>query len=50
MVAAAEKWARSLGLTEIASDSELTNELGQIVHRALGYQEVERIVCFLKQL
>ena len=50
LVAAAEAWARSLGLTEMASDSELTNEQGQAAHRALDYQEVERIVCFRKQL
>ena len=50
LVAAAETWARSLGLTEMASDAELTNEQGQAAHRTLGYQEVERTVCFRKQL
>ncbi len=50
LVGAAEAWARSQGLTEMASDSELTNEQGQAAHRTLGYQEVERIVCFRKQL
>ncbi len=50
LVAAAEAWARSRGLEELASDSELANEAGQAAHRALGYREVERIVCFRKAL
>jgi aminoglycoside 6'-N-acetyltransferase I len=50
LIAAAETWARSLGLTEMASDAELTNEQSHAAHQALGYEEVERIVCFRKQL
>ncbi|WP_240695458.1 GNAT family N-acetyltransferase [Thermus tengchongensis] len=34
----------------LASDAELSSLLGQEVHRRLGYQEVERIVCFRKDL
>ena len=50
LVAAAEDWARSLGLTEMASDTELDNELSQLAHNALGYREVDRLVCFRKKL
>ena len=50
LMAAAEDWARSRGLVEMASDTELVNELSQSVHRSLGYEEAERIVCFLKRL
>jgi aminoglycoside 6'-N-acetyltransferase I len=50
LVSAAESWARSLGLTEMASDTDLANEQGQGAHRALGYHEVERIVCYRKRL
>ncbi len=50
LVDAAEAWARSLGLTEMASDAELTNRDGQAAHRALGYEEMERIVCFRRPL
>jgi aminoglycoside 6'-N-acetyltransferase I len=50
LVAAAEAWARSLGLTEMASDVELTNDESHAAHRALGYEEAERIVCFRKRL
>jgi aminoglycoside 6'-N-acetyltransferase I len=50
LVVAAEGWARALGCTEMASDTQLRNELGQMAHARLGYQEVERLVCFRKEL
>lgn len=50
LVAAAESWARSHGPTEMASDAELTNEQSHSAHKSLGYEEVERLVCFRKSL
>lgn len=50
LVAAAEQWARQQGLSEMASDAELANAISQDAHRALGYTETDRIVCFLKPL
>ena len=50
LVQAAEEWARSKGFSEIASDTQLDNEVSHQVHKALGYKEVERIVCFRKEL
>lgn len=50
LVEAAEAWARAKGCREMASDAELGNLPGQEAHRCLGYQEVERIVCFRKDL
>ena len=50
LVAAAERWARDLGLTEFASDALLDNEISASAHRALGFEEVERIRCFRKAL
>ncbi len=50
LVAAAETWASSLGLTEMASDAELANAESHAAHQALGYEEAERIVCFRKRL
>ncbi len=50
LVEAAEDWARAKGCTEMASDSELHNIQSQQAHARLGYQEVERIVCFRKSL
>lgn len=50
LIAAAEEWARSLGMTELASDAELDNVMSIDAHRSLGFREVERIVCFRKAL
>ena len=47
---AAEGWARARGHVEIASDTRLDNRRSQKVHRALGFDEVERIVVFRKAL
>ena len=50
LVAAAEDWARGLGLTEMASDTDLDNNVSQLAHNALGYRETDRLICFLKKL
>ena len=50
LVRAAEAWARGEGYREIASDVELENRGSQKAHRALGYEEVGRIVCFRREL
>ena len=50
LVEAAEACARALGHDEIASDSELDNEDSLAAHRALGYEEIERVVCFRRGL
>lgn len=50
LLQAAENWAKKRGLTEMASDTWLHNELSIAAHKRLGYQEKERIVCFLKVL
>jgi aminoglycoside 6'-N-acetyltransferase I len=50
LLAAAEDWARSQGCTEMASDTQLGNELSQRVHQSLGYEIVERAILFRKAL
>jgi aminoglycoside 6'-N-acetyltransferase I len=50
LVARAEQWARDKGLREIASDTELENHISITAHKAIGYEEAERIVCFRKGL
>jgi len=50
LIEAAEARARQRGYTEIASDAELDNADGIAAHRALGYVEVERVVCFRRSL
>ena len=50
LVAAAEAWAVSAGHREIASDTEIDNAGSIAAHRALGYEEVERVVSFRRAL
>jgi aminoglycoside 6'-N-acetyltransferase I len=50
LVKAGEQWARDQGLEEIASDAEIENEISITAHKALGYEEEVRIVCFRKEL
>ena len=50
LVKAAEAHVRDAGHHEIASDAELTNVDSIAAHRALGFEEIERIVCFRRSL
>ena len=50
LVEAAEAHARKAGYREIASDADIANLASQAAHRALGYEEMERIVCFRRSL
>jgi 8-oxo-dGTP diphosphatase len=50
LVQASEAWARQRGCCEMASDAEVDNDVSWLVHRRLGYQEVERSVSFYKRL
>ena len=50
LIQTAEDWARSVGATEMASDTWLDNENAIQAHLAAGYEEVERLVHFLKSL
>ena len=50
LVQAAEAWARGRGCREFASDALAENSLSAAAHRALGFEEVEVIRCFRKDL
>jgi len=50
LVKAAEHWARQKGCTEMASDSEIGNDLSLQAHQNLGYQETSRLVHLRKDL
>ena len=50
LVAAAETWARDQGCHEFASDALADNLGSAAAHRALGFEEVEVIRCFRKDL
>ena len=50
LLKAVEAWALEHGFSEIASDTELDNGVSLQAHLALGFQEVERQICFRKRL
>ncbi|CAN5586261.1 N/A [soil metagenome] len=50
LVKNAENWARSKGCEEMASDSEIGNELSFKAHLKLGYEETSRLVHLRKDL
>ena len=50
LVDASEAWARANGCREFASDAVADNTLSATAHRALGFEEVEVIRCFRKDL
>lgn len=45
-----KKWAKKQGAKEFASDCELENQKSLSFHKALGFSEANRIVCFIKKL
>jgi len=50
LFAAIGDWARARGCRELASDALLENEASQRAHRALGFEETERVVYFRRRL
>ena len=50
LLAACENWAKTRGCAEFASDCELNNTGSQRFHRAVGFEEANRIVAYVKKL
>ena len=50
LLAECEKWAKENGCSEFASDCELDNAESLRFHIAMGFEEVNRIICFKKEL
>ena len=50
LLQACESWAKSRGCTEFASDCELTNTNSLRFHLGVGFEEVDRIICFTKKI
>lgn len=50
LIEAVAQWGRDQGCGEMASDTGLKNLLSQTVHKALGFEETERVVYFKKTL
>ncbi|WP_032120859.1 aminoglycoside 6'-N-acetyltransferase [Clostridium amazonitimonense] len=45
-----EKWAKEKGCTEMGSDVEFHNVDSYNFHKSIGYTEMNRIICFLKDI
>jgi aminoglycoside 6'-N-acetyltransferase I len=43
-------WARARGLQELASDCDVANTASQRFHEALGFAEIQRSICFRREL
>lgn len=50
LVNTAQRWVKQQGCTEMASDALLDNTSSHAMHRALGFEETERVVYFRKLL
>ncbi|WP_254604954.1 aminoglycoside 6'-N-acetyltransferase [Sphingomonas bacterium] len=47
---AVEAWGGTRGCRELGSDADLQNDEGRALHRALGFEERERVVFYRKLL
>lgn len=50
LVMFAESWGRERACTELASDCELDNNLSIEFHNGSGFTEMNRLVCFKKEI
>lgn len=50
LLTACEVWAKGKQCAEFASDCELENEESLHFHRSMGFEEANRIICFVKKL
>src|SRR5262249_12464577 len=50
LVQAVIHWALAQGFTELVSDALLDNQVSHAMHQALGFAEIERVVCFRRAL
>lgn len=50
LLAACEVWAKNMGCREFASDCELENADSLRFHLNAGFEEANRIICFVKTI
>lgn len=50
LIERAEQWATTQGCSELASDVMLGNALGENFHNKVGFEEVERVIFFIKKI
>lgn len=46
----AEDWAKQRGITQLSSDTNITNLQSIHFHEKIGFVEAERIVCYIKNI
>jgi len=45
-----QQWAQQQGCVNLASDALLENKGSYQFHTKVGFEEVERVVCFIKPI
>ncbi|MGI6455771.1 MAG: aminoglycoside 6'-N-acetyltransferase [bacterium] len=50
LVKAGESWASERGCRQIGSDVLIGNTMSYEFHRRTGFREVERVICFIKNI
>lgn len=47
---AGARWAKKKGCTEIGSDCTLSNRVSFDFHFKMGFEEANRVICFIKEI
>lgn len=50
LLSKAEEWSKSKGCVQIASDIEDENVVSYAFHIGVGFKEVNRVICFIKNI
>lgn len=50
LIKAAENWAKQKGYKQLGSDTEIYNSKAIDFHKKSGFEEVNRVVCFIKNI
>lgn len=50
LVEIGEKWGKEKGCTQYASDTRFGNEESIGFHKKSGFKEVNRVICFIKEI
>jgi len=50
LVSFAKEWFVSQGCIQLASDCELDNENSRLFHKKVGFEETNRIICFIMDI
>ena len=46
----AEQYAKQRGITQLASDCLIDNQVSEKFHKSCGFAEKERVICFVKDV